>query len=234
MRLRPYSGRVFRNFATSIESQDLTDDLSDNPEHREILKGLFYTTSEKPLKSPVERVLEKSEDQIIQEEIDKRFNPTHWYDSRYSDGSWAVLYAAESEETALREALFHMMEFYREEVSSSPVPVQRRVLSLQIESAKAVDLTLEEGLDFAILTSKDKSGYPYCQRLARNALNSKAQLLRAPSARHSDGYCTPIFDRVAIAKDEGHIKYLRCILRNDRTAEVTSLIEEEPKVFHVK
>lgn len=234
MRLRSYSGRVYRNFATSIESQDVMDDLCEDPAKREIFKGLFYTPSEKPLKSPVERVLEKSEDQISQEEIDKRFNPAHWYASRYSDGTWAALYAAESEETALQEALFHMMEFYREELASGPISVQRRILSLQIQSDRAVDLTLEESLNAALLTSSDKSGYPYCQGLARQALDSAAQLLRAPSARHTDGYCTPIFDKAAIAKDEGHIKYLRCILKDDRSAEVTSVIEEEPNFYQVE
>lgn len=233
MQLRSYSGRVYRNFATSIESQDLTDDLSDDHEHREILKEKFYTPSEKPL-TPIERVLQKSEDQIIQEEIDKRFNPANWYASRYSDGTWAVLYAAEAEETALREALFHMMKFYREELDSGPVHVQRRVLSIEIQSDRAIDLTLEEGLDPSLLTSVDESGYPYCQSLASKALDSKAQLLRAPSARHAEGYCTPIFDKAPITKDEGHLKYLRCTLMKDGTAAVTSVIEEEPKIYQVK
>lgn len=234
MHLRSYSGRVYRNFSTIIESQELTDDISENPEHRDILKKLFYTPRETPLKPAIVRVLEKSEDQITQEEIDHKFNPANWYASRYSDGTWPALYAAESEETALREALFHMMEFYREELASGPVSVQRRVLSLQIQSDLAIDLSLEEGLDEALLISKDISGYPYCQKLARQALDSAAQLLRAPSARHTDGYCTPIFDKAAITKDEGHIKYLRCLLSDGRTAEVSSVIEEEAKVFQVK
>ncbi len=232
MQLRSYSGRVYRNFATSIESQELTDDLSDTLEHREILRGLFYTASERLL-TPVVRVLEKSENQIIQEEIDKKFNPTQWYASRYSDGSWAVLYAAEAEETALREALFHMLEFYLEELTLGPVLAQRRVLALQIQSQRAVDLSLEPGLDAARLTSSDKSGYPYCQNLARQALDSTAQLLRARSARHPAGYCTAIFDRTAIERDEGHLKYLKCILSGDRTAEVTSIVEEAPKIYQV-
>lgn len=234
MFLRRYSGRVYRNFASIIESQELMDDLCDLPEHRKILQGLFYTPSERPLKSPTERVLEKSEGQIIQEEIDRKFNPTNWYASRYSDGTWAVLYAGESEETALREALFHMMEFYQEELVLGPVPVQRRVLTLQTQSDRIVDLTLEKGLNNALLTSSNKSGYPYCQDLARQALDSTAQLLRAPSARHSCGVCIPIFDKAAIARDEGHIKYLKCLLKGDRTAEVTSVIEEEPKIYQVE
>ena len=179
MRLRNYSGRVYRNFATSIVSQDLTDDLCAAAAEREILQELFYTAEEKkPLPSPVERVLEKSEQQIIQEEIDKKFNPAQWCASRYSDGTWAVLYAAESEETALREALFHMREFYREELASGPIEVQRRVLSLRMKSQHAVDLSREQGLNTTLLTSRDFSGYPYCQDLARRALATGAELLR--------------------------------------------------------
>jgi RES domain-containing protein len=231
MHLRSYTGRVYRNFATIIESQELTDDLTEDPANREILKGFFYSSEEKRLKSPVERVLEKSEDQIVQEEIDCRFQPSKWRVSRYSDGTWGVLYAAESEETALREALFHMMKFYREELRSGPLHVQRRVLSLQAKSEQAVDLTREEGLNREALVSLDESGYPYCQGLAREAMDSNAQLLRAPSARHKGGHCTPIFDQAAVARDEGHLKYLRCLLKEDGSAEVISLIEEETKVY---
>jgi RES domain-containing protein len=233
MRLRSYCGRVYRNFATIIESQELTDDLTEDQTNREILKSLFYPSLEKPLKSPLERVLEKSEEQIIQEEIDDKFQPSKWWVSRYSDGKWGVLYAAESEETALREALFHMMKFYREELQLGPKQVQRRVLLLQAKSDRAIDLTLEEGLNQNAISSIDESGYPYCQSLARQALNLSAQLLRAPSVRHTGGHCTPIFDKGAVAKDEGHLKYLRCLLKSDRTAEVTSLIEEETKTYRI-
>jgi hypothetical protein len=212
MKLRSYAGRVYRNFATIIESQELTDDLTQDSENREILKRFFYPAGVKPLKSPIERVLEKSEDQIIQEEIDKKFRPSQWRASRYSDGTWGVLYAAEAEETALREALFHMKNFYLEELQNGPLDVQRRVLSLQAKSDRSIDLSLEKGLNQKGLTSVDESGYPYCQALARKALTATAQLLRAPSARHAGGYCTPIFDRAVVEKDEGHLKYLRCLL----------------------
>ncbi len=104
-----YSEIVYRNFATSFESQELTDDLASGPDDQEILKQFFYS-DQPPLEMlrPIERVLQKSAHQIIQSHIHSKFNPSAWYATRYSDGTWGVLYAAESEETALQEVLYHM------------------------------------------------------------------------------------------------------------------------------
>lgn len=233
MRLSTYSGKVFRNFAIIKESQDLMDDLSDNGQNRRILNGLFYPTQEQSLKTPIERVLEKSERQIIQEEIDGKFNPQSWYQSRYSDGTWPVLYAAESEETALREALFHMLEFYREELKAGPVAVQRRVLKLNLKTQNAVDLTGMKDLVQAHLISHDQTGYPYCQDLARKAIQHGAQLMRTPSARHPGGFCTPVLSKEVIRKDEGHLKYLDCLLKPDRTAEVIPIVEGQLETYKI-
>ncbi|HKY64552.1 MAG TPA: RES family NAD+ phosphorylase, partial [bacterium] len=117
--------------------------------------------------------------------------------------------------------------------AEGPVSVQRRVLSLKAKTERAVDLSQESGLDAAKLVSQDESGYPYCQGLARQALKLEAQLLRAPSARHEGGFCTPIFDKTAVAKDEGHLKYLRCTLHADGRAQVTAVTEGQPREYRV-
>lgn len=235
MHLRPYSGRVYRNFATLLPSQNLMDDLTENAARQKAFEKLYYFGGTDALRSsPVERVLGKSEDQIIQEEIDGKFRPETWRASRYSDGTWAVLYAAESEETALWEALYHMRKFYREELKSGPIEAQRRVLGLQITSKLCRDLSLEKDLNWRKLRSPDESGYPYCQALAGKSVGAGAEMLRAPSARDQNGFCTPIFRKSVIARDEGHLKYLRCTLQSDGTASVTGLIEEETKYYRIE
>lgn len=234
MPFHAYAGPVFRNFATSIESQELMDDLTSDPKSQEILKGLYYTEEEiAQSRSPVERVLEKSIRQIIQEEIDSKFSPSAWYQTRYSDGTWPVLYAAESEETATREALFHMMEFYREELKKADLPVDRRIVRLSLESDRCFDLIPEKDLNRDALISKDKSGYPYCQQLAKKLIREGTQMLRAPSARDQEGISIPIFKKEVIKKDEGHLKFLRCLLKRDETAEVVSIFESEKKIYFV-
>lgn len=210
--LTPYRKIVFRNFGSVVPSQNLMDDLADSEADQEILNNLFY---EMPVGGiqPVERVLAKSMQCVLQDEIQSKFNPAHWYPSRYSDGTWAVLYTAEEEETALLEAIYHLRLFYREELErKQPVTLDRRVARLEVRSEKCVDLERVPDVDREAISSWEKTGYPYCQELALTLIQAGAELLRAPSARRSDGICVPIFKKEAVVQDEGHLRYLKLIL----------------------
>ena len=235
MHFRHYANTVYRNFATLDVSEELVDDLTEAPEEQETLKTHYYTGYAKQEgATPIERVLEKSMTEVIQGHIDAKFSPDTWYTTRYSDGTWPVLYTAESEETALREALFHMMRFYKEELAHGPVHVTRRAIRLQVTAERCLDLCQHPPLDKAALTSRDFSGYPYCQQLAKEAIAQGAQLFRAPSARDEHGTTVPLFDRSAITQDHRHLKYLRCILHAGGQATVTGIIEEIPKKYIVQ
>jgi hypothetical protein len=74
-----------------------------------------------------------------------------------------------------------------------------------------------------LLTSKDRGGYPHCQRLAKRLVKAGTEILRAPSARHAKGACVAIFDKQAIAVDQGHLQYLRLIL----TQKECRILQEE-------
>ncbi|MBI2340247.1 MAG: RES family NAD+ phosphorylase [Deltaproteobacteria bacterium] len=212
-----YHADVFRNFATLHPTQELTNDLAANPRDQEILKCFFYQGGEGQIRSKVERVLRKSERQIVQDEISAKFNPQNWYATRYSDGTWGLLYSAEWEITALKEAVFHMRAFYREELLKKEVTVDRCVVCLGLNSNSCADLTGDTTLERDKLISKDKSGYPYCQSLAQKLTGQGAELLRTPSARDSGGVCVPIFKRGVIHKDHGPMKYLKCVLSKEGT-----------------
>lgn len=210
--LIPYRGDVYRNFATAYPSQEVTDDLVSRQRDQEILKRFFYRSAESSGQTKIERVLNKSVRQIIQEEISAKFNPQNWYASRYSDGTWGVLYSAESEQTALKEAVYHMKEFYREELLKRELILDRRVVRLTVHTDRCADLTANDRIDLNQLISKDRSGYPYCQKLARKLIDEGSEVLRTPSARDARGICAPIFKREIIKKDHGHLKYLKCVL----------------------
>lgn len=208
----PYSKDVYRNFATAYPSQEVTDDLVSRRRDQEILKRFFYRSAESSGQAKVERVLNKSVRQIIQEEISAKFSPQNWYASRYSDGTWGVLYSAESDQTALREAVYHMKEFYREELLKRELVVDRRVVRLTVHADHCADLTANDRRDRNQLISKDRSGYPYCQKLARKLIDQGCEAFRTPSARDARGICAPIFKRETIKKDHGHLKYIKCVL----------------------
>lgn len=214
----PYHKNVYRNFATLIESQELVDDLTNSTRRQNILNKFFYP--DLPIPSSVERVMNRSLRQIILNEINSKFNPLNWYYSRYSDGTWPVLYTAESEQTALQEALYHLKQFYKEELLQKDIWVDRRVIRLKIRSSKCVDLAKQKNVNQKKLIFQTQSGYPYCQKLAKKLIDQGAELLKVPSARDEKGVCVPIFTKKIIWKDEGHLKYLKCLLKKDGNMDV--------------
>ncbi len=211
-----YQKKVFRAFSTAHPSQNLLDDLC-SPQEQSLLESLYYPDQAFAELPAAERSFQRSQQSEIQQEISKKFNPQNWYRSRYSDGSFGVLYSAESEKTALAESLYHKRNFYEEEILHRPVQIDLRLAHLQIATKRAVDLTQNFKLDQKKLSSQDESGYPYCQELAKDFRKKQAQLLRVPSARDNKGVCIPIFDSSAIQKDRGHLKYIKCVFTQEGT-----------------
>lgn len=216
VKLTSYDGDVYRVFSTAYPTQELLDDLLENPDERNALKPFYYAEAQPERMDRLERIMQRSASAIIQEEISAKFNPDNWYASRYSDGTWSVLYSAELPRTALAESLYHKRKFYREEIDKRSVQIDLREVQLQLYSEMAVDLTIDKTLDHAKLAYKDESGYPYCQDLVRRYFKAKAELLRTPSARDHGGICVPIFQRNVIRKDSDHLRYYKCVFLEDR------------------
>ncbi len=207
-----YNGDVFRAFSTAHPPQELMDDLLDDPKEREALKPLYYADETPADMDRLERVLKRSAQEIIQQEISAKFQPQTWNATRFSNGSWAVLYSAEAKETALHESLYHKRRFMAEEIAQGPVQLDLKIVRLSLQSNACGDLTKDNQLDQSKLTSQDESGYPYCQRIAKHYKEQGSEMLRSYSARHPGGFCTPIFDRQIIKQDHGHLEYVKCIL----------------------
>ena len=212
-----YDREVFRAFSSAHPSQDLFDDLLPDRKDQEIVKPFYYPEETGPISSPTERVFRHSDQKEIQQEISSKFKPENWYASRYSDGTWGVLYSAELQETAVAESLYHKRNFYREEIEQKPLQIDLRVVRLKLKSSFCVDLLSDGELDREKLCSKDESGYPYCQNLGKKYRQGGAQLLRTPSARLENAVCVPIFDPKTVKEDYGHLKYLKCILGKEET-----------------
>ncbi|MBI2335842.1 MAG: RES family NAD+ phosphorylase [Deltaproteobacteria bacterium] len=218
VKLTSYQGNVFRNIAGLDPSLELTNDIAPSQTAQEVLKKFYYDDPQMvAVQSPIERILQRSICQMIQEEISKKFKPGNWYASRFSNGSWGVLYTAESEVTALKEALYHAKNhFYKEELERNGfLEITRRVIHLYAQSKYCGDLIRHKVLNHRKLVSKDSSGYPYCQKLAEHFHSKGAQILRAPSARDEKGFGVPIFNKEAIQKDFGHLKYVKCELKKN-------------------
>jgi len=211
-----YHNPVYRVIVTTSPSQELTDDLVDNEEEQAILKNVFYEPKELVDKLPIERVYQRSMYEIIIKEIHKKFNAKSWYESRFSDGTWYVLYTAECELTGIHEAIYHGKRFRKEELEIKDIQIDLRVISLILNSKKCVDMLKIEGIQINKLVSQDKTGYPYCQNLAKKLKDCGSEVLKTPSARHDHGVCLPVLNLSAIEKDEGHLKVVKGILSKNK------------------
>ena len=100
-----FHGDLHRNIVSLRQSQDLFDDLSDNP--RAIQAAIDLEMATKPLtylsdQPVIDRPFEEAE---YNEAI--RYPFTHWSESRYSDGLFGVWYGADSVDTTVYETVHH-------------------------------------------------------------------------------------------------------------------------------
>ena len=96
---------LMRNIVSLRVSQDLFDDLSDNPADWDAAIALELATKP-PLFSSAQPVLYRPfEEDRWNDAIHYPFR--HWMRSRYSDGSFGVWYGADSIETTVHETVHH-------------------------------------------------------------------------------------------------------------------------------
>jgi hypothetical protein len=198
----PYSNVVFRCFNSVKPSQHLLDDIGLGSDEQAVAAEAYYDEDLETL-NPHQRVLERSEYGLVLENIHSKFHPSSWMDGRFSDGTWAVLYSAESENTALAEKTFHIFGFYKEEAAKGTVDVDLAVAKLNVQTNQLIDVSAHDFLDQNQLSSPDLASYKYCQSIAKQCLELGAEALRNRSARDADGFCIPIFSSQIIRKDFG-------------------------------
>jgi hypothetical protein len=98
-------GDVFRNIVSIRVSQDLFDDLSDDPKAWASAINLELATKPPEFKSPIPIIDRPFEEAAWNEAIGYPF--THWMRSRYSDGSFGVWYGSASLEISVHETAHH-------------------------------------------------------------------------------------------------------------------------------
>lgn len=107
--------------------------------------------------------------------------------SRFTDGSYGVLYAGKSFETALFETIHHHGRFMARTAEAAGWTSQFREIVLTVQA----DLhDLREGANDAAL---DPESYTASQALGRSLRASGADGLVYPSVRHDGGECVALF-----------------------------------------
>lgn len=96
---------VIRNIVSLRESQDLFDDLTDNPEEWLLAQRVEDQVKPPPYRSHTPVIHRPFEDAKCFNAITWPFK--HWQTSRFSDGSFGVWYGCDAVETSVFESTYH-------------------------------------------------------------------------------------------------------------------------------
>lgn len=125
--------------------------------------------------------------------------------SRFTDGSYGVLYVAQSFETALFETIHHHARFMARTREAPGWTSQFREIVMMVKA----DLhDLRSGLE-EFQAALDPDSYGASQALATGLRIAKSEGIAYPSARHAGGNCAALFypDRAANPVQGRHLAY---------------------------
>ena len=183
-----YSQDVFRNIRCIKKSQNLFDDLSDDPADWDAANTIDMYTHPLLTNAPV---IQRAFDYSKNDFIDYPFENITL--SRYSDGSTPCWYGGETLETSIYETRFHFIQeihnsrdvFYTQKT----VTIDRRVALVHCNGL-AFDLS-NKAKKFPWLV--DSVNYTSCQEVGRRVAREGHPLLRVPSARQAGGINLVVF-----------------------------------------
>ena len=140
------------------------------------------------------------------ERVKSHFNrPRHSFLSRFSDGSFPVLYTALEATTAQAEVAHWFRKLY---VGAFPRAAYYRRMQCDF-SGRLVDLRRELDAN-PYLVSSGEEGYPSCIAVTRQALSVNLDGFLTPSARMPEGTCLPVLraNAVQAAQWDGEYQFL--------------------------
>lgn len=127
------------------------------------------------------------------------------FESRFSDGSFGIYYAAASLETAIRETCFHRERFYSAS-NEKPCSISMREYVGKIDKP-LLDITSKDYKEFF---NPDPVYYGPSQKFGKKAREEKHWGLMYPSIRDINGLCMAILrpPALTIPAQGCHLKYI--------------------------
>lgn len=128
------------------------------------------------------------------------------YESRFSDGSYGVYYAADSIETAIKETIFHRERFYRASNEAACSITMRQYITNVIQPL--VEINHDNHPECLNL---DPDQYSESQKTAQELKNKNEWGIHYPSIRDGSGVCVAIFRPKALkipVTQGAHYKYM--------------------------
>lgn len=134
LHLSEVHGKIFRNIVSAHPSQDLFDDLSDDPNDWALAQHLENQVKPPPYQSHTPIIHRPFEDAHWCNAIAWPF--THWQSSRFSDGSFGVWYGCDLPETSVYETAYHWLQFLSDAgFENHQVIAERKIYEVQCNAA---------------------------------------------------------------------------------------------------
>ena len=191
---------VMRNIVSICHSQDLFDDLTDDPHLWELAQ-----TVEDDLKPPTYR----SRTPIIDRPFEDAdwFNAIawpfqHWQATRFSDGTYGVWYGSDSVETTIYESAYHWYGGLLTDAGFEKMSVStdRKVYSVSCDAALLdVRAAAVEHTDLV-----HRTDYAFCQTVGARVHREGHPGLVTPSVRRSSGENIVIFNPAVLSNPRHH------------------------------
>jgi hypothetical protein len=181
---------LLRNIVSLRQSQDVFDDLSDDPAERLQAQRVEFEIKPPPYRSGTPIIHRPFEDAAWFSAIVWPFK--NWQASRYSDGAYGVWYGSDSIETTVFETAYHWSRgllgdagFDRE-----PVIAERNVWSVACNAA-LLDLRQSARVHPDLL---HRSDYAFCQSVGKRIHREGHPGLLTHSVRRPAGVSMAIFN----------------------------------------
>jgi len=201
-----YDQKIHRLIPSKFPTQTLFD-WADSPEELEQIALLEGLTNERML-SELGKINAISKEDWVggpgSTPIMAAFTHTG-FESRFSDGSFGVYYAAASLETAIKETCFHRERFYRAS-NEKPCSISMREYLGNIKKP-LLDITAPQ---YAELLHPDPSYYSTSQAFGKKIHEEKHWGILYPSIRNPQGFCMAIFrpPALTIPIQGCHLRYI--------------------------
>lgn len=191
---------VMRNIVSLRQSQDLFDDLTDDPAEWRLAQKVEDEVKPPPYRSSAPIIDRPFEDAAWFNAISWPFK--HWQASRFSDGSYGVWYGSESVETTVFESAYH---WYRGLLSDAgyereAVIAERQVYAVAC-SAALLDFRKAAGEHPDLLHPSD---YAFCQSVGARIHREGHPGLITPSVRRPAGENVAIFHPGVLSQPRHH------------------------------
>ena len=197
--LREIHRDLYRNIVSLRQTQDLFDDLSEEPDDQNAAMALELSVKSACFRSAQPIIDRPFEEATYLAAIAFPFD--HWSSSRFSRGHYGVWYGSDTLETTIHETVYHWRNGLLADAGWSDIQgvvVERRVHLVQCQAA-LIDLTGRRDNWPGLIDA----GHDFCQQLGDRIHRTGHPGVWTPSAR-CDGENAAIFTAKVLSRPRHH------------------------------